>query len=181
MASSEKVFDQHVQQVVSAIQPRIIMDVGVGAGKIGSLCRSVCPHAQIYGFEVFQPYLETYKANHQAFYNQIDCVDFRDWVRSNSDWQADLIVFADVLEHFFYSEVHDVIQFCLYRVKYLLAIWPTEYPQNIEQGNQEQAHRSNFMLNDLVRYPVQLYHRAQLNRFSELHLILLRGMVRSDA
>lgn len=178
MASSEKLFDQHVQQLVSTIQPQTIVDVGMGAGKIGSLCRSVCPQAQIHGFEVFQPYLETYKPNHQAFYNQITCADFREWIRSHSDWQADLIVFGDVLEHFFYSEVHDVIQFCLYRVKYLLAVWPTEYLQNSEQGNTEQSHRSNFTLSDLVRYPVQLYQRAQINPSSELHLILLRGMIR---
>lgn len=178
MPDSHPLFNEIIQQIVSSLQPQTIIDVGIGKGKIGQLCRQASPTAKISGFEVYQPFVEKYKENYNGVYESVVIADFREWIRQNSNWQADLIVFGDVLEHFFYSEVHDVIQFCLYRVKYLMAIWPTEYLQNDFDGNLEESHRSNFKLSDLARYPIRYYQCNKISAEIDLHIALIKGMIK---
>ncbi len=173
MPFSASVFDRRVADILQEIKPNVVFDVGVGAGKIGAICREVLPLSTTCGFEVYAPNFEAFQENYTND-DRVTCVDFRAWIKETSDWNADMIVFGDVLEHFFWSEVCDTIQFCLYRVKYLLAIWPTGLRQNSYQNNLEESHRSNFDLSDLARYPVRFYQRLSYPDF-DYHLILLEG------
>jgi len=175
---SNNLFNPLIQQIFSMHKPKVIFDIGVGKGKVGQLCRKVLPRSNIQGFEVYAPYIENYKENLKA-YDKIICADFRQWITVNSAWKADIIVFGDVLEHFFYSEVHDTIQFCLYRTKYILIVWPTDYPQDSFDDNSEEAHRSNFTFKDLAIYPVELYQKISIaNRPSHMNLILIQGFLK---
>ncbi|MCL1471113.1 class I SAM-dependent methyltransferase [Argonema antarcticum] len=170
-------FEPLLHNFVSQFQPSSIFDVGIGAGRLGTICRQAHPPAKIVGFEVWQPYVDQFKPNYEGVYNDIVVADFRDWIKQNSNWRSDLIVFGDVLEHFFYSQVHDCLQFCQYRSKHIIIIWPTEYSQDEAFGNLEESHRCNFRLRDLIDYDIEFYQKMAIEQNSTLHMVVIKGLI----
>jgi hypothetical protein len=96
--------DHFLEDLSRLIKPATVFDVGVGHGKVAKIIRSKFPEARITGWEVFPVEL------HETTYDTMLKEDFLVWTRNNVDWQADLVVFGDVLEHFRHSEALDILQ-----------------------------------------------------------------------
>jgi N-acetyl-gamma-glutamylphosphate reductase len=71
-----------------------------------------------------------------------------------------MVIFGDVLEHFFRSEAMDYIDYFLYRSDWVLALWPTFMPQDDAMDNAYEIHKSNFNLIDLsTKFDIHHYEK----------------------
>jgi hypothetical protein len=180
MPYSSGVFDSVVSQLIQQMEPAAVLDVGVGAGRMGILAKRAFPSAVVRGIEVFAPYLEQFHEHHDTIYDKIERDAFQSWMRKNPSWHADLVIFGDVLEHFTYSEMLDALHFCIYRVRYLLAIWPTGFPQSEVHGNVAEAHVCEPALQDFSRWPIRFYQSSPVEReqpSKRMHFVVVEGML----
>jgi len=152
-------------EIIQDIQPKSILDIGVGFGRWGMLSReflelwnnrtnSIEWKVKIDGVEVFDKNIEGW---HNYFYNNIYNVDAYDYVMKTED-KYDLIIFGDVLEHFEKEKAIEIIKRCLEFGKYILINLPlgTSWKQDDLYNNIYEKHLSIWSLNDFKRFPVSL-------------------------
>jgi len=124
---------------IRRIQPQSILDVGVGFGRWGILCReflevwngrthTVNWELQIDGVEIFESNIEEY---HKFFYSNIYNENISDFLIRN-DNVYDLIILGDVLEHFEEKKALDLLDLCLNRSEYVILNLPLG--RNWQQG-----------------------------------------------
>ena len=83
-----------ILEKIKEVNPKTILDVGVGEGILEAIVRPVFgDKVMLHGLEVWEPYIGEY--NLESKYDKIFNVDAREW----DDWEYDLIMFGDVLEH----------------------------------------------------------------------------------
>ena len=163
MPFSSSTFDSVLSCHLTRIAPKSILDVGAGAGKYGKMVKEILPDCRIEGIEPTKQYIEDYKLT--ECYAEIHPVTLRQYCSSNSTARHDLVLFGDVLEHFFRSEAIDYIDYFLYRSEWVFVIWPTMMPQDDVGGNSYEIHKSNFGISDLAgKFDVH-YYRKQFGWF----------------
>lgn len=147
-------------------KPKSVLDIGVGFGKYGVLCReylelwkdhSECPsgfqglfafrqfRCRIDGIEVCHRYLTPL---HDHIYDQIFQGDALQ-VLSTMNRHYELILLIDILEHFKFDDGLKVLQMCSEIADNVLVSTPREFkPQNPEFGNEYEIHRSHWEIDD---------------------------------
>lgn len=172
----ENIFADHLQ----SLKPNTVLDVGAGAGKYGRIIREILPETKIDAIEPTAEYISEYKLS--DVYSNVYMQDLYEFIKSNKKDTYDLVIFGDVLEHFFRSQVFDILDYMLYKHKWVLVVWPTFLPQEDVGNNPYEVHRSNFKLNDLAdKFDVHYYLRHFGHFFpnssypSEFHYCLLKG------
>jgi hypothetical protein len=130
-----------------AVQPLKILDVGIGMGAYGFLLRQYLDIAReqlnssqwrvrIDGIEVFEGYRNPVW---DYAYDQVLIGDVRDIIPSMEPY--DLILMADVLEHFDLPEARRLIAQSLKRARVVIASTPNrEHPQGAWAGNEAERH-----------------------------------------
>lgn len=179
LGSSSDIFNACIQQVISLVQPKNILELGCGQGKFGEVLKHTGQEAKITAVQkVFSDNdipLLTSKG-----YRQVIDRDILDYYREGFDENYDLIVAIDVIEHFLISDVMSIIHFSLYRANYLLLVWPSEHPQSAST-NAFDRHRSSFNLKDVAdRFDVVFYSQtgfAQMHYLHRYHIVLIRGFM----
>jgi 2-polyprenyl-3-methyl-5-hydroxy-6-metoxy-1,4-benzoquinol methylase len=82
---------------INDIKPDTILDVGAGAGMYKLLIeRMVLERAQpktVDAIEIWEPYVKEFEL--EKLYNNVYTQDVRSW----ENWNYDLVIFGDVLEH----------------------------------------------------------------------------------
>lgn len=162
-----------INDLVNIIKPASCFDVGCGYGKTGYLVKSQMPNTHITGFEVYPKYIDDQKDNLSKVYDEIIINDFYLWIQNNVDWQVDLIVFGDVLEHFMKSKVFDILDMCSYRAKWIVIKVPLNYLQNTYDNNINEAHLSTIKLHELA-LSYNIVHYAQVGI---IHYYLIKGLL----
>ncbi|MBI4829773.1 MAG: class I SAM-dependent methyltransferase [Nitrospinae bacterium] len=105
MATSSIGHVRHVMSHIIANQPQSVLDVGVGFGRWGFLCREMLDvfpgrvrkeqwRARIEGIEIFKPYLQDHQRH---IYDAIHIGDARDALPSLG--MFDIVIIGDMLEH----------------------------------------------------------------------------------
>lgn len=148
-----------VFNLIDFYRPKSLLDIGIGFGKYGVLCREILDvyHGRynkkqwitrIDGIEVF----EKYRNNLWDVYNNIYIGDALD-ILNKSNSQYDLIICSDVLEHFDKESGHKLINLCLKKSEVIIINTPREF---IEQGdvfgNIYETHRSLWKPKDFRQY-----------------------------
>ena len=171
MPSSIPMFDEKFLGTIKEIQPNKVFDVGVGSGKTGRLIKTVIPDCKIEGCEVHNDYLVTYSKTHESYFNI-----YPESVMSviqTLDEKYDLVVFGDVLEHLFFSQVYDVLDFFQYRSKFMILIIPLSSYQGSWEGHLHERHVSDIKLNDISsRYNVLEYVKKTENKYTKCYYFL---------
>lgn len=183
MPFSLPAFDDVLAQHLKRLGPARVLDVGAGAGKHGKIVRQ---HIQPQALEAIEPtasYIEQFQL--RALYNTVYNLTIQEFIQAHSRQSYNLVIIGDVLEHLFRSEVLDVVDCLLYRTDWLLALWPTNMPQNDEyENNRYEIHKSNFKLADLAAaFDVHYYqkkffwfqHEKPEYSACEYHYCVLRG------
>jgi hypothetical protein len=99
MPHSDHANKDWVLDKIKEINPKSILDVGVGAGVLESIVRPLFGNdIVIHGIEAWQPYISEYDLENK--YDKIFNIDAREW----HIWDYDLVMFGDVLEHMIESE-----------------------------------------------------------------------------
>lgn len=113
--------------LIRKINPDKILDVGVGFGRWGILCREFLDVwngriyesewlTKIYGIEIFEKNISKY---HYYFYNQIFNMDAHKFIKDTSE-NYDLIILGDVLEHFEKNIAIEVLNESIRKSKFVL-------------------------------------------------------------
>ena len=120
---------------IENIAPRRVIDVGPGSGTYGRIVRDVAPEATLIGVEVWEPYIDEFAL--RSIYDEIVIVDAREF----TDWESDLVIFGDVLEHMAESDALKLWEAASASAsKILMSIPIIHYPQCAEHGNPFEVH-----------------------------------------
>lgn len=139
------------------IEPRRVLDVGVGFGRWGIIVREFCDvwfgrvlpeqwSVYVEGIEAFAPSISSY---HSSFYNKIwvgDAVE----VFSRIDKSWDVVIFGDVLEHFTRENAEKLLLWSVNHSNYVIVNIPIgdDWDQGEMYGNPYEQHRSVWVEED---------------------------------
>jgi len=145
-----------IMRFVMDINPRSILDIGIGFGKYGFLCREYLEtlknrspcfsawKARIDGVEVFTDYISPH---HWLIYNHIYKVDIERHLEIIANPVRDLYIMTDVLEHF--DNWSDVLRAIPLESALVVSTPNGEYPQGERFGNVYEKHRATFSVDVL--------------------------------
>lgn len=145
---------QHIPfciEVLMKIEPKRVLDVGVGFGRWGIIVREFCdvwfgrvlPEQWlvcIEGIEAFEPNISDY---HRYFYNKIYLGDAFE-VIPKLDVHYDVVIFGDVIEHFVRQDAEKLLNWSIDHSDYVIVNVPLfdEWPQGDMYGNPYERHKS---------------------------------------
>jgi hypothetical protein len=159
MPFSSSTFDEVLTEHLVKINPSSVLDVGAGAGKHGKMVRELCPKVRIGAIEPTKIYIDEYKL--KEVYDELYEMDLMSYCDKQASDRHDVVIFGDVLEHFFRSQAIDYLDYFLYRAQWVVAIWPSQMPQDAWEGNGYEIHKNNFSLLDLAsKFDVQYYKKV---------------------
>jgi hypothetical protein len=123
------------------------------------MVRAMCPRARISAIEPTKIYIDEYKL--KEVYDELYEMDLMSYCDKQASDRHDVVIFGDVLEHFFRSQAIDYLDYFLYRAQWVVAIWPSQMPQDAWEGNGYEIHKNNFSLVDLAsKFDVQYYKKV---------------------
>lgn len=154
MPFSSNTFDSLLVDHVNKLSPETILDVGAGAGKNGKLIRNFYK-GTLDAIEPYRDSIQEYSLG--KIYNNIYQLGLKDYLDHYSHNRYDLIIFGDILEHLYKSQVIDYLDYLVYRTKWIIIIWPTNLVQDDTLGSIYEIHRSNFNLKDLSDFDISFY------------------------
>lgn len=177
LGNSSSSFNQVIKKIMDLVQPKSMLELGCGQGKLGELLQERSePVALTAVQKIFSA--EDQPALAKRGYQEIIDADIMDYFRVGFDEVYDMVVALDVIEHFLYSDVISIINFALYRSDYMLLVWPSAHPQD-GVHNAFDRHRASFELRDLTnKFDVVFYAQsgfAAMNCVHRYHIALLRG------
>ena len=143
MPHSSSAFDHILLDHIKQINPSTILDVGVGAGKYGSIIKNSGFAGQIDGIEPTESYRTEFDLDSK--YSTIFPVTLQEFM-TRPAFNYDVAIFGDVLEHLYRSQAIDTIDYFLYKCNWLIVIWPNNMPQGAEGDNAYEIHKSNFTI-----------------------------------
>lgn len=173
MPNSADFFDNDYQAFIQLLNPTSVLDVGPGMGRYSFLTKQITS-CNIDAVEIESQYVERY--NLKEKYNNIFISDIKTFCNNNPGMNYDVVIFGDILEHMFRSEAFDVLDFVLYRSKYVYCTWPINFLQNDWQGQQSEIHKSNFSINHLLEagFNTIFYKKRKFGNIS-LCIAILQG------
>jgi len=167
MGSSNWQNISHCIELIRLVNPRKILDFGIGFGRWGILSREFLEiwdkdnysgnwEIKIDGVEVFQDYIKSY---HSYFYDNIIQEEGYNWLKKCKT-NYDLIIFGDVLEHFDRKTAEKIIELSLSLSKYILINIPIgdKWGQGMLNDNIYEKHKSIWKINDFKKYK---YHNIK--------------------
>jgi 2-polyprenyl-3-methyl-5-hydroxy-6-metoxy-1,4-benzoquinol methylase len=160
MPSSQYYHISKIMDIVMALKPDSILDVGAGFGKYGVLCREYLElwdgrqkysdfRKRIDCIEIFNEYITSI---HKLVYDNI-YVDDAVSVLGRLDARYDLVLMIDVLEHFDKETGKNLLRDALEKCGGILVSTPKKVSaQGNVFGNQFETHRSQWSKNDLSKF-----------------------------
>ncbi len=125
----------YVAKLIRDNAPETVLDVGAGAGKYGHICRALYPYFKIDALEVWEPYIKEFKL--KSLYNKI----FNEDVREFNNFNYDLVILGDILEHMTKDEAIAVMNKIKEQAKMAIISIPTcDCPQGHVHGNPYEEH-----------------------------------------
>lgn len=137
-----------IVDLIVAINPKKMLDIGIGHGKYGFLSREYLdvgnnkkPYSKreviIDGIEGFPEYITDLQ---RLIYDQIYIGNALEVIEQTSNY--DLIIMMDIFEHFTHDEGLQLLDKCLVRSKHVLISCPKQVdPQGAEYGNILETHK----------------------------------------
>jgi len=150
--------------ILKKINPTSVLDVGVGFGRWGIICREFLDvwtgkvfredwRVIVHGIEGFKDNIDEY---HKYFYDEIIFGDALEKIDDTPLQKYDLAILGDVLEHFNKNEGIQFLKKCLQKSKFVLIAIPLgkNWPQTDLYGNKFEAHRSVWRLGDFSNFKI---------------------------
>lgn len=154
-----------IVELIVLTQPASILDVGVGFGKYGFLCREYLDvldgrqeihnwQRRIDGIEIFKNYITPLQKliyNHIYFGNALD-------ILPTLTEHYDLILLIDIIEHFDFPDGQKLLQLCQQHGKNIIISTPRiDLPQNTMFGNPYETHRSFYRKRDFRKFSNKIF------------------------
>lgn len=134
--------EQRLQTFINAGCCRFI-DVGAGTGKHCKMLRGLVPDpdfVRVEAVEVDSGYVTAYRL--KDLYDEVYNMDVGKFIDYYVDYDWDVCIIADCLEHLRKSVGMDVLNFFVYRTKKIIVTYPVRLPQGSWDGHKQEAHIS---------------------------------------
>lgn len=137
-----------IVKIVKELNPKRILDIGIGWGVYGSMLRVALPDAVIDGVEVWDYETEMWKS-----YNHIYRVDLTDF-----DYpKYDVYLIIDVIEHLTKEDARKLLDKLTGKI---MISTPRDYPQD-NQDNPFENHISKWVIEDFKNYKLVDYSNKE--------------------
>lgn len=125
----------YVLEKLIQLKPVSVLDVGPGAGIYGELCRQVPSIEMVECVEIWEPYIAQF--NLTGIYDVVHRMDVREF----DDFDFDVVIFGDVLEHMSRLEALAVYERARRSAKTVIFSIPIIHlPQGPYAGNPHETH-----------------------------------------
>ncbi|RMD76006.1 MAG: class I SAM-dependent methyltransferase [Lentisphaerae bacterium] len=154
-----------IVELIVMTQPQSILDVGVGFGKYGFLCREYLElldgrqklhdwRRVIDGIEIFPKYITPLQ---KKLYTHIYIGNALD-ILPTLEKRYDLILLIDIIEHFDYEDGEKLLELCRERGKNIIISTPKiNMPQSETFGNPYEAHKSFYKKRHFKKFPDKIF------------------------
>jgi phospholipid N-methyltransferase len=155
MPYSSDLLDNKIEKVLIKIKPKIIYDIGAGAGKYGSLARKIFNQdVKLTAIEIDSEYINRF--NLEKLYNKVLCMSATDLINPKFySTNFDTVIIGDCIEHLKKSDGIDLLNFLVYRSHWILIQYPVKYIQNTFEGKHQEAHLSVWEDKDFQSFEVK--------------------------
>ena len=119
-------FDAALVRAIEILQPKTILDIGAGDGKVGKVLRT-SPLIKDACIIALEPDSECNPRLKAAGYDEV-INEMTDYLYDHPDGKYDVIILGDVIEHLKHSDGRDLIEFLSYRCGYMFIITPDCMP-----------------------------------------------------
>lgn len=120
---------------IDKYKPESILDIGAGKGSYGILVRIAHEPKILDAVEIWHPYVEEF--NIKSIYNNV----FEEDIRQFNNFNYDLVIFGDVLEHMMKEEAISIWNKAISQAKYAIISIPIGYhPQGCVHDNPYEEH-----------------------------------------
>jgi SAM-dependent methyltransferase len=138
-----------VEHFLRQVELRNFLDIGAGNGKYGTMVRRIHPRAFATAVEIEGDYVERFKL--REIYDTVRVMDADDLLKTpDADW--DFVMLGDVIEHMRKSKGLDLLNFLVYRAKWIIVIYPEAMIQNSWEGYASEAHISVWHESDFAAF-----------------------------
>ena len=169
MPHSSFIFDKSIEEIMRLLKPETILDLGAGAGKYGKLIKNINPSVQSIAVEIEKDYIK--KFNLLSIYDEVWNISVTDLIKPKYyDSTFDVIMIGDIIEHLKKSDGIDLLNFLIYRCRWIILEFPYRYLQNFVDGYHSEAHISVWTKDNFVSF-----ERSQLYEKNTQRLVVLRG------
>ena len=154
MPYSNSVLDDRILQILKQIQPSIVYDIGAGAGKYGQMVKENLPDTHSVAIEIDSDYIKRFKL--PTIYDDVLEMSANDLVSERFyDTDFDTVIIGDCIEHLKKSDGIDLLNFLVYRARWILVQYPIKYLQNTFEGKHQEAHISVWGDTDFVSFEIE--------------------------
>lgn len=150
-----------LKKFLQATPPAKILDVGVGRGNYGWYLRNEMRFAgELFGIEVWAPYVENLMGGNRTYYTDIKIADVRDCEAYVAELKPDVVFAFDVLEHLPHDEAIGVLRFLqrAARQSVLVSLPIVPYPQGPIHGNHHETHLYDWTTEEMLALGSELIH-----------------------
>jgi|SRR3989344_3648792 len=176
MPYSNPVFDKVILKTIKFVKAKKFLDIGAGAGKYGDLVKDLSIHTT--GIELERDYIKKFKlaSKYDTIWN-MSVMDLFKPKYINSKF--DFIMFGDTIEHLKKSEGLDLLNFLIYRSRWIAIQFPHRYLQDSVDGYHAEAHISAWSEKDFECFENTGLYKTNLKGGSQ-RLIVLRGYLENE-
>ena len=140
------------------------LDKGAGAGKYGKMLQDHHPNAEKIAVEIDSSYIEKYSL--ASIYDKVLNISAIKLIDDALDETYDLVVIGDCIEHMRKSEGVDLLNFLIYRCKYILIHYPDRYVQGSVDGHTHEAHISVWSEHDFSGFDYLLIKNGFIHSYA---------------
>jgi len=164
-------FDLLIVSFLRVVQPKTFLDIGAGAGKYGDMIQAIDPDVDSVAVELEEDYIEKFglisKYKKVLAFSAINLI-----TPTYFEMTFDVVILGDVIEHMRKSEGIDLLNFLIYRSRWIVVVFPHGYIQNAVDGYHAEAHISAWSESDF-----QGFERTKLYSKGGQRLVIIRGYI----
>lgn len=169
MPYSEPIFDKQIKNFILKHKFKEYIDIGAGAGKYGKMIKKNLPQSHIIAVEADLSYIKKFKLN--LIYDEVYHSRIENFFDNKPDFKTDIAIIGDCLEHLKKSDGEDLVNYLMYRSRYILIVFPSKYIQYSWNGHVLEAHMSVWSKHDFVAFEHCYYTKKFMN------LVIIKGYV----
>jgi len=180
MPTSERVFDTRVRDFLATHRFKSYLDIGPGAGKYGKMIKELMPEAKVFCIEAEDNYIKQFDL--KSTYDVVHHSKVEAFFDDKPDFTIDVVIIGDCLEHLKKSDGLDLINYLVYRCRYILIVFPSKYVQYSINGFSSEAHLSVWSKHDFANFNFKYivkkrYIRGRFIRPLYMNLVIIRGYI----
>jgi len=156
--------DGTTKKLLSNIKINTFLDIGAGAGKYGKMISKYHPQSKKIGLEIDASYIDEFNLN--EIYDEILNFPAIDLIDKAIDSTYDLVIIGDCIEHMKKSEGIDLLNFLVYRSKYILIHYPNEYIQGTVDDHIHEAHISIWHESDFQAFDYKFIKNGFIHTYA---------------